>query len=87
MNESQSQFVQPKFRDNDIENQVPKRVVRRTATNQKRATYSEPLAETILPCDIAQKDDPQYVVEYVSDIFKYLRENEVRLLFRRFIIL
>lgn len=28
-------------------------------------------------CDIHEKDNPQYVSEYATEIFKHLRENEV----------
>lgn len=35
----------------------------------------------------SNEDDPQYVPEYASDIFKYLRENEVIFTFISFNIL
>ena len=39
--------------------------------------YEEEVIEQELEvCDIQEKDNPQYVSEYASTIFKYLRENE-----------
>jgi hypothetical protein len=50
-----------------------KEVAMSTAQNQKE---EEEIMEL---CDLRVKDNPQFISEYATTIFKYLRENEVRI--------
>jgi hypothetical protein len=47
------------------------------AEAESQIISTEPVLEE---CDLKEKDNPQYVSEYASEIFDYLRETEVYLL-------